>query len=130
MAVRAPQTEDYNYQTAPQETQPTYTPQMPNPNGKKKTKLVLSSRIEKVLFLGFVMAFVALAVVALNRQSQIHTTNYDIVGTEQQISELQKHNAELKVQINDLSKDDRIWEKAKSFGLTQNEHNVKVVPGK
>jgi cell division protein FtsL len=46
---------------------------------------------------------------------------------ESKVSEQQKVNSDLRVQVSELSAYDRIYKKASEMGLIKNENNVKVV---
>lgn len=65
----------------------------------------------------------------LNAQSAVQQTNIKISQTEAEINQLSDENEELYVQASELSRYERIWERAQALGLTQNEQNVRVVPG-
>ena len=65
----------------------------------------------------------------LNAQSAVQQTNIKISQTEAEISQISDENAELYIQVSELSRYERIWERAQALGLTQNEQNVRVVPG-
>ncbi|GGG20985.1 hypothetical protein GCM10007425_14300 [Lysinibacillus alkalisoli] len=107
------------------EQQPRQTPkQQPSHKPKKHTKL------EKFLFVFTLVLLLGLATLVVSRQTQIHAISRDIQAKEISIGKVQEQNSELKMQVNELSQPERIWEIAKSLGLTQNEHNVKVVPVK
>ncbi|OCS91419.1 cell division protein FtsL [Caryophanon latum] len=65
----------------------------------------------------------------LSAQSSVQQTNIKISQTEAEISKISDENEELYVQVSELSRYERIWERAQALGLTQNEQNVRVVPG-
>lgn len=122
MAVRVRQ---YYQQPAAQEL-----PQQPqiqsNQNKNKKRKRTTFR--EKVLYISFIVLVSIMSVFILHKQSVIQQTTIEIQEVESQISEVEKLNVGLNVQVNELSTYERIWEKAKALGLTLNEKNVKVVP--
>ncbi|ETT85765.1 cell division protein FtsL [Viridibacillus arvi] len=70
-----------------------------------------------------------LSVMNLNTQSAINTTSVEIQNIENKIDETKKQNAELSIEVSELSTYERIWNKAKELGLKLNEKNVKVVSG-
>lgn len=108
--------------------QPIETPQVPKqPVRQKRTKT--STRFEKMLYIVLAVAVAVFAIVILNKQASIQTLTIEIEKIEAQANEISKQNVDLAVSVKDLSRYDRIWEKAQALGLTQNAKNVKVVPG-
>lgn len=99
----------------------------PNPIKQKKKKRITAG--EKFLYIVFVVAVAVLSVFLLHKQSTIHQTTIEIQEIEKEIATIEKENVGLQVRVNELSTYERIWEKAKSLGLTLKEENVKVVPG-
>jgi|SRR5690554_4249719 cell division protein FtsL len=93
----------------------------------KKRKRITAG--EKFLYIIFVVVVAALSVFLLHKQSMIQQTTIEIQQIEREIAEIEKENVGLKVHVSELSTYERIWEKAKSLGLTLKEENVKVVPG-
>jgi cell division protein FtsL len=122
MAVRVRQT--YIQQPQLPEQEQTRLPVQP-----KKRKLRLFSVQEKALFIIFAMIVASFAVSILHTQGDIQTMSMEIQKIEKEITEANNNNVDLKVRVSELSTHERIWEKAKELGLTQNEKNVKVVPG-
>ena len=122
MAVRVRQT--YIQQPQLPEQEQTRLPVQP-----KKRKPRLFSVQEKVLFIIFAMVVASFAVSILHTQGDIQTMSMEIQKIEKEITEANNNNVDLKVRVSELSTHERIWEKAKELGLTQNEKNVKVVPG-
>ena len=94
-----------------------------------KRKPRLFSVREIVLFIIFAIVVASFAVSILHTQGEIQTVSMDIQKIEREITEANNNNVDLKVRVSELSTHERIWEKAKELGLTQNEKNVKVVPG-
>jgi cell division protein FtsL len=82
---------------------------------------------EKVLSLVFVVFICFMAVKIITVQASIYDVNKDIQTTQQSLKEQDKANKDLKMQISELSRYERIWEKAKGLGLKLNDKNVKVV---
>ena len=82
---------------------------------------------EKVLSLVFVLFVCFMAVKIISVQASIYDVNKDIQTTQQSIKEQDKANKDLKMQISELSRYERVWEKAKGLGLKLDDKNVKVV---
>lgn len=122
MAVRVRQQSYIQQPVAPPQTPPSKKQRRNKPN-----KIITLK--ERLLYIAFVIVVALVAVSILHKQSTIQQTTYEIQKIETEISEIQKQNVDLKVQVSELSTYERIWEKAKALGLTLNEKNVKVVPG-
>ncbi|MFK9092325.1 cell division protein FtsL [Bacillus salipaludis] len=91
----------------------------------KKSWLTPGEKIIGVVFAGMVCFG---SVHLISNQSNIYEVNKDIQAVEEKISEQQKVNGDLQVQVSELSSYDRIFEKAKKMGLIRDENNdVKVV---
>lgn len=90
----------------------------------KKSWLTPGEKIIGLAFAGFVCFG---AVHIISNQSKIYEVNKDIQIIEAKVSEQQKVNSDLQVQVSELSAYDRIYKKAKEMGLLKNENNVKVV---
>lgn len=110
-----------------QHVQQPVTPPSPKPTIKhrKKTK----QKFEKMMLLVLVATIAVLSVFVLNNQAAIQTTTIDIQKIEREVVEISKDNVDLTVRVSELSTHDSIWKRAQELGLTQNEKNVKVVPG-
>ncbi|MBS7345678.1 MAG: cell division protein FtsL [Caryophanon sp.] len=122
MALRAPQPH-FEPQQQPQKHQ------QRKPQPKKKYGWFHITPGEKGLA---VIAGLVLAIgvgMNLNAQSAVQQTNIKISQTEAEINQISDENEELYVQVSELSRYERIWERAQALGLTQNEQNVRVVPG-
>lgn len=89
-----------------------------------KAKVTLG---EKVLIVAFALLLTLLAAQIISNQYTIYTLNKDIQKTEASVKEQVKVNNDLNVQVSELSRYERIWEKASQLGLTLNENNVKAV---
>ncbi|ONK23329.1 cell division protein FtsL [Bacillus sp. VT-16-64] len=94
---------------------------------QKVQRLARISPGEKILFIIFVLFVAFMAVKIVSVQSNIYEVNKDIQDVRTSVQEQAKINADLSMQVDDLSKYDRIWEKAKELGFDLNENNVKVV---
>ncbi|EON73177.1 cell division protein FtsL [Lysinibacillus sphaericus] len=111
-----------------QHVQQPITPPSPQPTiiRRKKTK----QKFEKTMLIVLVSIVAVLAVLVLNNQAAIQTTSMDIQKIEAEADEIARQNVDLTVRVSELSTYENIWKKAQELGLTQNEKNVKVVPGK
>lgn len=122
MAVRARQ---------PQIQQP-YLPEQPpveQPSKSPKIKRRFGiSAGEKLFIFAIVVVIVALAMSILHIQGEIQTTSMENQLLQTEVATVQSENVDLKVQVGELSKYERIWKKAQELGLTLNGENVKVVP--
>jgi cell division protein FtsL len=90
----------------------------------KKSWLTPGEKIIGLAFAGFVCFG---AVHIISNQSKIYDVNKDIQIIEAKVSDQQKVNSDLQVQVSELSAYDRIYKKAKAMGLIKDENNVKVV---
>ncbi|MGE7090010.1 cell division protein FtsL [Lysinibacillus sp. NPDC048646] len=111
-----------------QHVQQPITPPSPQPTiiRRKKTK----QKFEKTMLIVLVSIIAVLAVLVINNQAAIQTTSMDIQKIEAEADEIARQNVDLTVRVSELSTYENIWKKAEELGLTQNEKNVKVVPGK
>lgn len=85
---------------------------------------------EKIIGITFCAILCVGAVQVISNQVKIYEINKDIQVTTGQIQTQERVNADLKMQVEELSTYERIWEKAKALGLQLNENNVKVVQEK
>ncbi|MCL6574420.1 MAG: cell division protein FtsL [Bacillus sp. (in: Bacteria)] len=90
----------------------------------KKSWLTPGEKIIGIAFAGMV-CFGSVHLIA--NQAEIYEINKNIQIVEAQVTEQQKVNSDLAVEVSELSTYERIWEKAKNMGLALNENNVKVV---
>ena len=108
--------------------QPVVNPQPAiNPSIKPNRKILTKG--EKVLFALFVSVVALFSVMILRGSLTLAFISQDIRSIEQQIDETKKQNTDLSIQVSELSKYERVWDKAKALGLKLNEKNVKVVTG-
>ncbi|MED4202683.1 cell division protein FtsL [Neobacillus mesonae] len=91
----------------------------------KKSWLTPGEKIMGVAFAGLVCFG---AVHLITNQATIYQMNKEIQNVETKINEQKKVNADLQVQVKDLSNYERIYKEAKKMGLDRNNDNVKVVP--
>lgn len=89
-----------------------------------KAKVTLG---EKILLIAFALFLVVMSVKIISNQFAIYTLNKDIQTKEEAVTEQVKVNNDLNVEVSELSRYERIWEKASQLGLTLDENNVKVV---
>jgi cell division protein FtsL len=82
---------------------------------------------EKIIGLVFTGAVFFGAVHLISNQAEIYQVNKDIQIVQASVNEQIKVNGDLEVQVSELSKYERILEKAKQMGLVLNDNNVKVV---
>ena len=110
-----------------QQVQQPITPPSPQPTIKSRKKT--NQKFEKTMLIVLVSIVAVLSVLVLNKQAAVQTTSMDIQKIETEAEEITKQNVDLTVRVSELSTYENIWKKAKELGLTQNEKNVKVVPG-
>ncbi|MCS1383139.1 cell division protein FtsL [Lysinibacillus sphaericus] len=110
-----------------QHVQQPITPPSPQPTIIRRKKT--NQKFEKMMLIALVSIIIVLSVLVLNNQAAIQTTSMDIQKIEAEADEIAKQNVDLTVRVSELSTYENIWKKAKELGLTQNEKNVKVVPG-
>lgn len=82
---------------------------------------------EKVLYIAFAILLTVLSAKIITNQYALYTLNKDIQKTEAAITEQQTINNDLNAEVSELSRYERIWERASQLGLTLDENNVKVV---
>lgn len=97
---------------------------------KAKRKSMGITPGEKLLGLAFAGMLCFGATQIISTQAKIYQVNKNIQEVQSSITDQQKVNGDLKVQVSELSTYERIWTKAKEMGLVLNENNVKVVQGK
>ncbi|MEX3744593.1 MULTISPECIES: cell division protein FtsL [Lysinibacillus] len=110
-----------------QHVQQPITPPSPQPTIIRRKKT--NQKFEKTMLIILIGMIAVLSVLVLNKQAAIQTTSMDIQKIEAEADEIAKQNVDLTVRVSELSTYENIWKKAKELGLTQNEKNVKVVPG-
>ncbi|MEK5231021.1 cell division protein FtsL [Lysinibacillus sp. FSL K6-0232] len=110
-----------------QQVQQPITPPSPQPTIRRRKKT--NQKFEKTMLLVLVGIIAVLGVFVLNKQAAIQTTSIDIQKIEAEADKVARQNVDLTVRVSELSTYENIWKKAEELGLTQNEKNVKVVPG-
>ncbi|WP_047151548.1 cell division protein FtsL [Aneurinibacillus tyrosinisolvens] len=107
-----------------------------NPKQKPKQKVLQKKRTvirpgisggEKLMYFFAVILFVSVLSSVIARYTMISSYNYQIIQAKKDIKKMSESNGELKVQIDALSKPDRIREVAQQMGLTKNDDTVRVV---
>ncbi|MGE6258651.1 cell division protein FtsL [Heyndrickxia sporothermodurans] len=93
----------------------------------KRSQITLGEKLLAALLIAFV-SFMAIKVIST--QAAIYSLNKDIQKTESSIQQKIKVRDDLKMQVNKLSRYDRIRAIAKKKGLKLNDKNIKVVEGK
>jgi cell division protein FtsL len=96
------------------------------PKKKRKIKIRLTLG-EKLLFFSFILFALYSSITIVSNQFTLYEVNKEVQELEAKIQEQEKHNQDLRVQVQELSTYERILAKAKELGLTLNENNVKVV---
>ncbi|MFC4712536.1 cell division protein FtsL [Planococcus dechangensis] len=100
-----------------------------NPSRQPARKKARITKGEKILYTAFLTVCILCALLVLQNQSTIQASTQEIQTIENSINETMRQNTDLSVQVSELSSYERIWSKAKDYGLQLNERNVKVVPG-
>ena len=85
---------------------------------------------EKVLYLLLAAFIIFMAVKIVTVQAAVYEVNKDVQEMERTIQKHEKVNDDLAMQVDELSRYERVWKKAKELGLNLNENNVKVVENK
>ncbi|WP_226665846.1 cell division protein FtsL [Metabacillus litoralis] len=91
---------------------------------KRRATITLGEKFLVILLIGL---FVIGAVKIVSSSYTLYQANIDIQKMESKIDEQSKLNSDLHVQVEELSTYERIWEKAKSLGLTLDQNSVKTV---
>ena len=95
----------------------------------QKKKIVVRYGIsgkEKLSFFIAIIFLVFISLLILTRYSAASKLNYQIVGLQNDMKNMQDQNNQLKLQIDSLSNPDRIRSVAQEMGLTGNDGTVKV----
>ncbi|WCK53091.1 cell division protein FtsL [Aneurinibacillus sp. Ricciae_BoGa-3] len=103
---------------------------------KPKQKVVTQKRViirqgisgtEKLIYFGAILLLVAMCSFIIARYAQISDYNYQVIRVQNQIKQIGDETADLKVQVDVLSKPERIRQIAEKMGLTKNEATVRIV---
>lgn len=92
-----------------------------------KTHVVSLSKIEKLLYLSLVALIALVSIYMLSLKYAAYDTNVKIASTDAKIIHQQSVNGELNSEAMKQSSYERIYSKAKAYGLSLNNDNVKVV---
>ncbi|MGG3926378.1 cell division protein FtsL [Metabacillus fastidiosus] len=82
---------------------------------------------EKVLLIVFALFLLIGAINIIANSFKTYQTNVEIQKMEKDIQTQKQVNNDLHVQVEELSKPERIWEKAKELGLKLDENKVRNV---
>ncbi|AQY50708.1 cell division protein FtsL [Listeria weihenstephanensis FSL R9-0317] len=103
----------------------------PQPQPKKQIlkrgKITLG---EKLIASVFIIVIAVFAFKIIHVQAQIYTVNQGIQEKQADVDKQVKANEDLSAEVSDLSRYERVWQKAKELGLKLDPDNVKVVEGK
>ncbi|MBS4172419.1 cell division protein FtsL [Bacillus sp. FJAT-49736] len=110
----------------PQRQQTTQTNPQVQPIHTRKS-ITLGEKMLGILLVAFISV---MAIKVISTQASIYKVNRDIQDLQSSVQSQKKINNDLKTQVSDLSRYDRIKKKAEKLGLKLNENNVKVVEGK
>lgn len=107
-------------QIQPQRPQqrPDYTPE------PKKQKL---TKFEKILITAASIVVFALGVACISLEIMVATSNREVQDTNREIEEIAVINTNLEQEVQELSRYDRVYEIARTYGLEMNEDNVRNV---
>lgn len=92
-----------------------------------KTHVVSLSKLEKLVYLSLVTLIALVSIYMLSLKYDAYQTNSKIASIEQKIVHQKSVNGELNSEAMKQSSYERVYSKAKSFGLSLNNDNVKVV---
>lgn len=93
----------------------------------KKTKVVRISRIEKVVYISLITMIALISIYMLSLKMDAYNSKTQIAELDSKIEQQQTTNSDLKTESMKQSSYERIYEKAKDYGLKLNNDNVKVV---
>ncbi|EUJ45151.1 cell division protein FtsL [Paenilisteria rocourtiae] len=104
------------------------TPQ-PQPKKQilKRGKITLG---EKLIASVFIIVIAVFAFKIIHVQAQVYSLNQGIQEKQAEVDKQVKANEDLSAEVADLSRYERVWQKAKELGLKLDPDNVKVVEGK
>jgi len=92
-----------------------------------KTHVVSLSRVEKFIYLTLVSLIAFVSIYMLSLKYDAYQTNTQIAAVEGKIVHQQSVNGELNSEVMKQSSYERVYSKAKSYGLSLKNDNVKVV---
>lgn len=97
------------------------------PASKPKQREKLWTFGQKVTVSVLSVCVTGLCVVAVSVSNQLQSTNRDVQDIASQTAQIQEQNNNLEQSVSELSRYDRIYEIAESFGLELNDQKVKNV---
>ena len=92
-----------------------------------KTHVVSLSKLEKLIYLTLVSLIAFVSIYMLSLKYDAYQTNTQIAAIEGKIVHQQSVNGELNSEVMKQSSYERVYSKAKSYGLSLKNDNVKVV---
>lgn len=92
-----------------------------------KTHVVSLSKLEKLIYLTLVSLIAFVSIYMLSLKYDAYQTNTQIAAIEGKIVHQQSVNVELNSEVMKQSSYERVYSKAKSYGLSLKNDNVKVV---
>ncbi|TDM43641.1 cell division protein FtsL [Macrococcoides canis] len=92
-----------------------------------KTHVVSLSKLEKLIYLTLVSLIAFVSIYMLSLKYDAYQTNTQIASIEGKIVHQQSVNGELNSEVMKQSSYERVYSKAKSYGLSLKNDNVKVV---
>ncbi|UBH09446.1 cell division protein FtsL [Macrococcus armenti] len=92
-----------------------------------KTHVVSLSKLEKFIYLTLVSLIAFVSIYMLSLKYDAYQTNTQIAAVEGKIVHQQSVNGELNSEVMKQSSYERVYSKAKSYGLSLKNDNVKVV---
>ncbi|QQZ08037.1 cell division protein FtsL [Heyndrickxia vini] len=92
----------------------------------KRSQITLGEKLIAIAVIAFICI---MAIKVISTQATIYKVNKDIQLMEASVQKQKKVTEDLKMQVSDLSRYDRIREIAKKQGLKMNDKNIKVVEG-
>lgn len=107
-----------------QSVQPKYEPKTKVKKVRVHAKITLG---EKILYFTTLAFLFFISIQIISYQSKIYEVNKEIEDIKTAIQQQETVNHDLEVQISDLSKYDRIGQKAKELGLEFDANNVRAV---
>lgn len=92
-----------------------------------KTKVVGISRIEKIVYISLITMIAFISIYMLSLKMDAYNNESQIAELDNKIAQQQTTNSDLKTESMKQSSYERIYDKAKDYGLKLNNDNVKVV---
>ncbi|HWO77856.1 MAG TPA: cell division protein FtsL [Bacillus sp. (in: firmicutes)] len=112
-----------------QQQQQIHVQPQPKHQPSKKIRPGKLTPVEKILGLVFALFLTVLSAQLIASSAGLYQINKDIGQLESEIIQQERKNQDLENQVSELSRYERIMEKAKELGLKLDENNVKLVEG-